>query len=202
LNNATPLTFPMTLPVRLLVTGLLSVLTLSFTSGRAFAQSDNNSTLNPQFAAASREISFGCGVFLPNNVPGVTEVMDLCGGRYAFQVGQGSMLEAELFTGNGSGQSYDFGAFNYRGDMSLDDLVASFYIGPVMHYVTGHPAAGTTTPGTTSIYFGADAGTAVWFSFSSLVSLRGDLQINVNPGVELFLGMSLVFRFGSDGGGG
>jgi hypothetical protein len=170
----------------IIIPSLLSVL---FGSICAFGQSDNNgSDLNPQFAAATKEISVGCGELLPNNVPGITEVMSLCGGRYAFKISTDSMFEGEFFTGSGKGQSLDLGAFNYRVDMSLDDLIASFYIGPAIQYSSG-------------FNFGLDAGTAVWFTLSNTVALRGDLQLNLSPGVELFLNLSLVYRFDNGGGG-
>jgi len=169
-----------------------------------FAQTDpkqnNDGTVNARFASMIHELSAVCGPFLPNQIPGITEYMALCGGRVGFKVGRNTMLESQVLAGAGKAQRYILGSLSFRGDVQLDDIIASYYGGADVHYATSPVFnAGTNTTESTSIYFGAHVGGALWWEMTDNLAFRGDLQFFFNPGTALFLGFSLVLRFDPQG---
>jgi len=146
--------------------------------------------LSPQFIAMSKEASLGCSLLLPGNVPGVPNMMDLCGGGYAFKVAPTGMLESRLLMGNGSGQSYYLGTFSYRGDMYLNDLIVSIY-------------GGLSITDANSIWYGGiNVGGALWWEITDVFFLRSDLELLVNPGTSMVILLTAVIRFDAGGGGG
>ena len=166
----------------------------------AVAQTDqnqpNDGSVNPRFAAMTKEIAAVCGPFLPNQIPGITEIMSLCGGRFAFRLGRNTMLESQLITGAGSAQTYSLGSISFRGDVQIDEIIASYYAGADVHDVTSPVFnSGAATTSANNIYFGAHVGGALWWDISDVFATRVDLQFMFNPGTSLFLGFSLVLRF-------
>jgi hypothetical protein len=182
------------------------ILVLSWTAfDKVWAQEDSNA--NPvaqQFAANSNDASFGCALLLPSNVPGITQLMSLCGGRYAFRVAPEGMLEAQLVGGAGQAQKYYMGSFSYRGDIALDDMMASIYGGvDIIDAVSPiQDSFGNNIDSTSTFYLGVHAGVALWWEISSSFFLRSDLQVNYSPGTTLLVFISGVYRWGSGGGGG
>jgi len=145
--------------------------------------------LSPQFTAMNKEASLACALLLPGNVPGVPNMMDLCGGRYAFKIAPGAMLESQLLLGKSSGQSYYLGSFAYRGDMALNDLILSVYGG--LDILDANQ----------TWYMGVHAGGAIWWELTDTFFLRTDAELQINPGTSLLLMLSAVLRFDSGGGG-
>ena len=173
----------------------------------ALAQADEkqgeSGSVSPRFAAMSTEAAFVCGEFLPNQIEGITELMPLCGARAGFKMGKKTFMEGQLVGGSARAQRYILGSFSFRGDLQVDDIVGSFYGGPDIHYATS-PTYGTSGANgeQTKMYFGVHIGGAVWWEFTDNLFLRTDLQFNLNPGTSLFVGFSLVLRFGAGGGDG
>jgi hypothetical protein len=181
---------------RLLSVFVISLITISFVSVSAFGQQDATSgdQLSPQFTAMTKEVSLGCSLLLPGNVPGIPNMMDLCGGRYAFKVAPAGMLEAQLMGGHGSGQTFYLGSFSYRGDMSLNDLIVSVYGGLDLYDLSYNPD--------TVWYGGIHFGGAIWWDITDTFFLRTDLELLVNPGTSMLILLSAVLRFDAGGGGG
>jgi hypothetical protein len=193
-------------------TGILLLVVIAFLAVPALAQQPDDpndpnkkddGTVNAKFAAMTREAGAICGVFLPNAIPGITELMPLCGGRAGFKIGHNTMLEPQMLAGSSKGQQYLLGSLSFRGDMQMDDLIGSFYGGGDIHYATAPVYTGTTaTSSETNIYFGVHVGGAIWWELTDNLFLRTDLQMNLNPGTSLFVGFSLELRFASGSGGG
>jgi hypothetical protein len=182
---------------------LMVILSIIFFGTFAQAQADQqpeDGTVNARFASMTKEISAVCGTFLPNQIPGVTEYMGLCGGRFGLKIGPNTMLEPQVLAGAGQAQQYILGTLNFRGDVQIDDIIASYYGGADIHYATSPVVnAGAPDSQQTNIYFGADIGGALWWDMTDNLALRADLQFNVNPGTSLFFGVSLVLRFAPQG---
>jgi len=122
--------------------------------------------------------------------------MSLCGGRAGFKIGHNTTLEPQLLAGAGKAQTYVLGSLSFRGDVQIDEIVASYYAGADVHEATSPVFnVGANTTDTTMIYFGAHVGGALWWDMSDNLALRTDLQFNFNPGTSLFLGFSIVLRF-------
>lgn len=73
------------------------------------------------------------GPLLPNQIPGMREIMPTLGARYAYPLTQGH-AEIGLSNANAWGTSYYNGSLSYRGDFSLDDIHGLVYIGLDTHY--------------------------------------------------------------------
>jgi len=155
--------------------------------------------VNARFARMTKEVGFLCGKFLPNSIPGITEVMSLCGPRAAIKTGRNAFFEGTLLQGSGSGQRYLMGSGAFRSDSQIDDFVASFYAGADIHYATNPIYTVVPTGEETRIYPGLHAGGALWWEFNDVTSLRFDLKFNFYPGSSLIVGVGLVIRFGPAG---
>ncbi|MBK9294615.1 MAG: hypothetical protein IPM57_09240 [Oligoflexia bacterium] len=151
-----------------------------------------------KFATMSKEVSFLCGPFLPNQIEGITEGIPLCGGRFAFKTANNRYLEINFLSGSSKAQRYILGSLSIRGDTAFDDIIASVYVGGDIHYPTRpfyDPTTGIATGDSTSIYFGGHLGGALWAELTDGLYVRSDLKFNLNPGTSLFLGFNLVLRF-------
>jgi hypothetical protein len=148
--------------------------------------------LDATFASMSREVGVVCGEYLPNQIPGITELMALCGGRIGLKVSDGLFFEPQLLAGAGHAQRYVLGSGSIRGDFQLEDFVISSDIGADIHYATQPiPTGGEQT----NIYFGGHIGGSIWFEFSKFFALRTDMQFFLNPGTSLFVGLAMEIRF-------
>ncbi len=154
------------------------------------------------FRAQTKEASFVCGPFLPNQIAGITELMALCGGRFGIKINQKTFMETMILSGSGRGQRYLMGSASFRADVAYEDIIASAYLGADIHYPTApiYDSAGLATGETTSIYFGGHVGGAMWAQLGDSTYFRTDMKFNLSPGTSLFIGFSLVLRFdpGSD----
>jgi hypothetical protein len=162
-------------------------------------QGKTQGEVNPRFGRLTKEVGFLCGQFLPNAIPGITEMMALCGPRAGIRIAPGTFFEGSLLQGGGSGQHYMIGSGSFRGDYQLDDFVASMYIGGDIHYATNPVYTVTPTGSETRIYPGLHIGGALWWEFNDVTSLRFDLKFNFYPGSSLLVGVGLVLRFDPSG---
>jgi hypothetical protein len=184
-----------------LITALISFGSLSYGQTTDPNAPDDNG-VNPRFSMMTKEVAAVCGVFLPSDIPGITEYMSLCGARFGFKIGPKTTMEPQLIAGAGKSQRYILGSLSFRGDFQLDDIIGSVYGGPDIHYATAPitDPTGLAVGEQTNLYFGAHLGGAVWWEFSENFYLRTDLQFNLNPGTSLFVGFSLVMRFDPSSG--
>jgi hypothetical protein len=184
---------------------VISLMTTTLMAVTAFGQDANPSgdQLPPTFTSMTKEASLGCALLLPGNLPGIPNMMDLCGGRYAFKIAPTGMLEAQFLGGHGSGQDFYLGSFSYRGDMSLNDLIISVYAGFDIYDLsyTAYDPLGNPSPNTIW-YGGVHLGGAIWWEVTDTFFLRSDLELLVNPGTSLLIMLSAVLRFDAGGGGG
>jgi hypothetical protein len=185
---------------------LLSVALVLSAALPVFAQTEQNSdTLPASFSQMNEDASLGCALFLPGNIPGITEMMSLCGGRYAFRVAPQGMVESQLLMGAGKAQKYYLLSVHYRYDfMASDNNIASFYGGLDLHDAVSpiRDINGSPYDSSSTLYVGVHIGGALWWEITDTFLLRTDLQLNVNPGTALIVFVSAVLRFGSGGGGG
>lgn len=167
-------------------------------------QNEENSSgqIPAKFSVMSKEATFLCGPFLPNQIEGITESMPLCGGRLGFRTTQNRYLEFTVLSGASRAQRYILGSMSIRGDTAFDDIIASVYIGGDIHYPTRpfyDAVTGVATGDSTSIFFGGHIGGAMWAELTDGVYVRSDLKFNLNPGTSLFLGFNIVLRFDPTG---
>jgi hypothetical protein len=181
---------------------LLSVILILSLSPLAMGQNtDNPDPFAQAFSAKSNDASLGCALLLPSNVPGITNLMTICGGRFAFRVAPEGMLEAQLLGGAGQAQKYYMGSFSYRADIALDDMMASLYGGAdIIDAVSPiQDAFGNNIDSTSTFYLGVHVGVALWWELSTSFYLRSDLQLNYSPGTTLLVFLSGVYRWSGNG---
>lgn len=126
------------------------------------------------------------GPLLPNQIPGMTEIMPTWGVRYAFPVRKG-LIELGAANARAKGVIYYNGSLSMRGDFSLDDLNGVAYAGFDTHYYA--PPSSTF-----KMYFGAHAGGGFAMHLGDLLWFRTDMKFNVNPGTALYIGFGFEWR--------
>lgn len=134
------------------------------------------------------------GPLLPNQIPGMTEIMPLWGIRYGIPVRKGT-LETGIASARAKGVEYYNGSVSIRGDYNIDDLFALVYAGLDTHYYSPNGSPFT-------MYFGAHVGGGFAAHLGDLLWFRSDMKFNVNPGTALYIGFGLEWRAAPGEGGG
>ncbi len=132
------------------------------------------------------------GNILPNQFPGITEIMGLGGIHTGYRMSPNGFLESSFLTGQGYGASYKNLSASIRLDIPVETLVGIAYVGGNATYYKG---AGQST----KLFGGGHVGGGVMAALSGLVWFRGEMRFTINPGTSLFIGLGFVFRF-TDGG--
>ena len=145
----------------------------------AFAQDSGS---NPD------EISLYLGSMLPNQIPGVTEILPVAGGRY----GIGTRLGTFEFGGaNSHASGIDFTTFeaDLRGDFPVaEGLLGIGYGG--FDYNWYSPIGSSNRQSETGFHVGVGA----MMLASNTLWLRTDLKFMGGPGTSLYLLFGFVFR--------
>jgi hypothetical protein len=149
-------------------------------SGRAWAQADAGSS-------STYEIGFHLGDLLPNQIPGVTEIMGMGGLRGGYRLSPVAVSELGFTTGNGDGAQYKNIDFGLRLDMPLDTLVGFVLLGVDITNYKGVGADPVTAGG-------GHIGGGIMTSLGGSVWIRSDMKFVFNPGISMYIDFSLLFR--------
>jgi hypothetical protein len=175
---------------------LLHLVLFSTLSSTAFAQpaGDNggggDQAATAPGADAQYEGGFHLGNLLPNQIPGLTEIIGLGGARVAYRLAPLTYAEAGLIMGNGEGAEWKNTTLDIRMDIPVENLVGIATIGGDMVYYKG---AGHST----RMIFGGHAGAGIMMPISGFAWFRSDMKFSISPGTSLYIGFGLVFRLGS-----
>ena len=134
------------------------------------------------------DFSMFLGYMLPNQIDGVTEILPIFGGRYAFGLPAGAV---EISGENSHAQGIDWTSFglSLRGEIPVATGVTGLiYAGPSLHYYA--PVNDTARRSDYGFHFGIGGLMLVTDS----LWLRSDLKFMGNPGTSLYLMFGLMFR--------
>lgn len=170
----------------------LVILTLGFCASlTAGAQAADEASTQPG-SDAPFEIGFHLGDLLPNQIPGITEIMGIGGLRTGIRLSPQSYFEGGFIAGNGSGQQWKNIHADIRMDIPVQNLVGLAYVGADSNYFKGAGHA-------TSLVFGGHVGGGIQAHLSGSAWFRTDMKFSFNPGTSLYFGFGLVWRLGSSG---
>ena len=134
------------------------------------------------------DLSLFVGNMLPNQIEGVSEILPVFGGRYAFTSSIGA-LEVGGANTHALGVDWTTLEVSLRGEIPVGDgLSGLIYFGPSFHYYTA--AWETERKSETGIH----AGAAGMMLVADTLWLRADLKFMGNPGTAMYLLFGLVFR--------
>jgi hypothetical protein len=147
-----------------------------------------------QDAESGTDFSMFVGYMLPNQIEGVTEILPLFGGRYAYSFGGGAGMEITGENAHAMGVDWTSFGLNFRAELPVTSGVSALvYAGPDLHYYI--PINDTAR----RVDYGAHFGVAALMLVTDTLWLRSDLKLAGNPGTSLSLLFGLMFR--SAGGG-
>jgi hypothetical protein len=135
------------------------------------------------------EAGFHLGNLLPNQIPGVTEIIGLGGVRVGARIAPQTYCEGGFITGNGAGVQWKNAHIDARMDIPVEGLVGLAYVGADTVYYKG---ADTTS----HVIFGGHAGGGVQALLSGNLWFRTEMKFSFNPGTSLYIGAGLEFRWG------
>jgi hypothetical protein len=164
---------------RALSAGLIALIT-SVGSELAHAQSDAND--------GGSELSLHVGYLLPNQIPGVTEIMPVFGARYATPF-IGTM--GEFAFGNTHAEGVDFTTFSAGARIDLpeiDQFVGFVTAGLDLHWYIPNGATKRQTDN------GFHLGTGLMMRAVESLWLRSDIKLMAQPGTALYIGFGVTFR--------
>lgn len=134
------------------------------------------------------EISGYVGTLLPNQIPGVTEILPAWGVRYSYPVGFG-FLEAALRDSHAKGVVWDVASLTMRFDMNtVEGFTNIFYVGYDMNVYKPVFRGDRIWTG------GGHVGSGLIMKVASTFWIRTDLGIAASPGTSLFLNIGFVIR--------
>jgi hypothetical protein len=140
-------------------------------------------------STAQYEAGFHLGKLLPNQIPGVTEIMSLGGIRGGYRISPSSFLESGLIMGNGKGVQWKNYHADVRMDMPIEGILAMAYLGADAIYYTGVKKS-------SKLIFGGHAGGGIKTHVSGNTWFRVDMKFGFSPGTSLYIGAGFEFRFG------
>ncbi|MEO0335524.1 MAG: hypothetical protein AAF202_03985 [Pseudomonadota bacterium] len=134
------------------------------------------------------EVTPSGGQILPNQIPGMTEIIGLGGARFGFRVAPRVFVETGLLAGNGEGVLYRNLFSSVRVDIPIETLVGVVFGGVDAINYEGVDKD-LKTFGAAHVGGGVQAllGGNVWF--------RSNMKFNVNPGTAMIIDFGLSFRF-------
>jgi hypothetical protein len=138
-------------------------------------------------SSSTYEFGFHLGDLLPNQIPGVTEVMGMGGLRAGVRVSPVAVAEAAVTTGNGDGAEWKNADLGVRLDMPIDTLVGFVLLGADL---TDFQGVGQSE----QIAFGGHLGGGLMTSLGGSLWFRSDMKFMFNPGISLYIDFSLLFR--------
>jgi len=134
------------------------------------------------------EFGLSSGKILPNQIPGMTEIIGLGGFRFGYRVAPRVFIEGGASTGNGEGVRYKNGFLSLRADIPVETIVGTVFAGgDVIHYEGVGREVKTFGGGHVGGGVLALLGGTVWF--------RSNMKFVVNPGTSMYIDFGLTFRF-------
>lgn len=167
--------------------GLLTAVFLSLQAGYASAQTGATEKFGPEFSGH-------IGTLLPNQIPGVTEILPAWGLRYSYPLTFG-YLEGGVRDSHAKGVAFDVASIDMRFDMNtVEGFTNIFYVGYDMNaYLPANSNKRIWTGG-------AHLGSGLMMKVASTFWLRTDLSFAVSPGTSLYLGIGFAIRTPAGGG--
>jgi hypothetical protein len=129
------------------------------------------------------------GYMLPNQIDGVTDIVPIFGGRYAFGLSGVGALELEGMNTHSEGIDFTTIGASLRGEIPvMHGIHGIVYGGPDLHY---YIPRGDTVRHTD---YGVHVGIGGMMLVTDTLWLRTDLRFNGNPGTALLLLFGAMFR--------
>lgn len=170
---------------------LFYILTLSL----ALIINGSSASAQDSEAKFGSELSAHVGTWLPNQIPGITEIMPGWGARYSLSLGT-PMLEIGYRNHHAKGVDFNVASLDLRYDMNMiDSFTNVFYIG---YDLNGYTPLGESERKWKG---GTHVGTAFLMHVVSTFWLRMDMSFAVSPGTSLYLGFGFALRAPEGGGG-
>jgi len=139
-------------------------------------------------ANVAYEFGVSGGQILPNQIPGMPEIIGLGGARGGFRLGQRVFAESSFATGNGEGVEYRNLSVSVRTDIPVETIVGVVFLGgDITHYQGVGKSAKTFGGGHVGGGVQALLGGNVWF--------RSNMKFTINPGTSMYIDFGLTFRF-------
>lgn len=139
-------------------------------------------------ANVAYEFGVSGGQILPNQIPGMPEIIGLGGVRGGYKLGNRVFIETGLNTGNGEGVEYKNLHASIRTDIPVETLVGVVFLGgDVTHYKGVGQSTKTFGGGHVGGGIQALLGGSVWF--------RSNMKFTINPGTSMYIDFGLTFRF-------
>jgi hypothetical protein len=135
------------------------------------------------------EFGVHIGDLLPNQIPGVTEILGLGGVRGGFRIAPLTYCEGGFLMGNGSGVEWKNAHLDVRMDIPVENLIGFAGLGVDTVYYKGADQG-------SHVVFGGHAGGGIMALMTGNLWFRGDMKFSFNPGTALYVGAGFVFRFG------
>jgi hypothetical protein len=144
--------------------------------------------VDPTGANVTYEFAPSGGQILPNQIPGMTEIIGLGGARLGFRMAPRVFLETGFLTGNGEGVEYKNIFGSVRVDIPVETLVGVVFLGGDAINYKGVDKDLKT-------FGGAHVGGGVQALLGGSVWFRSNMKFNVNPGTAMIIDFGLSFRF-------
>lgn len=144
-------------------------------------------------APSGQAFSIHVGPLLPSSVGATDEILKGGGFRYAYPLGKG-LLESGLTASNSEGVRYYDVAVSLRADIPFADMFAFGLIGANASRIMG---PNSVDP---NYYAGGHLGGGILAHVADTLFFRSEMRFNFHPGLILFFGFGLEYRFGSGGG--
>ncbi|USN46354.1 MAG: hypothetical protein H6626_09005 [Pseudobdellovibrionaceae bacterium] len=135
------------------------------------------------------ELGAHAGVFLPDQVEYVTEIMSMWGMRMSWATKRGPFVELGGMVGHDEGVDWQNLSLSYRINYPLEEMLGLFYIGADAHRYLG------TSQTDWKIFGGGHMGGGIMAQIGEPLWFRADMKFNVNPGVSMYFGFGFVFRY-------
>ena len=128
------------------------------------------------------------GQILPNQIPGMTEIIGLGGARFGFRMAPRVFFDTGFMSGNGEGVQYRNVFGSVRVDIPVETLVGVVFLGAdALNYQGVDKDLKTFGGGHVGGGVQALLGGSVWF--------RSNMKFNINPGTAMIIDFGLSFRF-------
>lgn len=152
--------------------------------GAAQDKEDDKNAPMPSFSAHM-------GTLLPNQIPGVTEMLPMWGARIGFPRKR-SMIEFGGMHANALGTTYSNASLSLKGTIPLEGVYGIVYGGADFHYYKGPLDTEFKMTG------GGHVGGGLGVEIAQYLHFRGEMKFNVNPGTSMYIGFGFEMLFPQD----
>lgn len=160
---------------------------LSFLVSVSPALAQKSDGADPSGANVLWEWGASGGRLLPNQIPGLTEILGLGGVRGGYRIGDMGFVESGVAVGSGFGASWTNAHLAARMEVPVETIVGIVFLGiDGVHYEGEGRSAKTFGGGHVGGGVQAQLGGSVWF--------RSNMKFTINPGTSMYIDFGLMFR--------